>query len=85
MCIDQIPLPHIIRTNIYEFSKACRADPKMKDLVEAWTEGLKGEFRGITTDGTRTEGLYELQDEGAPTRAAVSQAVLSCCSCGPCG
>lgn len=44
----------------------------MKDLVGQWTDGLKGQFYGITTDGTRVEDLYELQDEGAPTEAAVS-------------
>lgn len=70
--VDLIPLPHLDRTNIYEFSKACLADPWMKDLVGQWADGLKGQFYGITTDGTRVEGLYELQDEGAPTEAAVS-------------
>ncbi|KAK7705213.1 hypothetical protein SLS64_008049 [Diaporthe eres] len=65
-----IPLPHLDRTNVYEFSKACLADPWMKDLVGQWTDGLKGQFYGITTDGTRVEDLYELQDEGAPTEAA---------------
>lgn len=70
--IDSIPLPHLDRTSIYEFSKACLADPWMKDLVRQWTDGLKGQFYGITTDGARVEGLYELQDEGAPTEAAVS-------------
>lgn len=44
----------------------------MKDLVGGWQEGLKGEFYGITTDGARVEDLYDLQDEGAPVKAAVS-------------
>lgn len=44
----------------------------MKDLVGQWTDGLRGHFYGITTDGAKTEGLYEVQDEGAPTGAAVS-------------
>lgn len=44
----------------------------MKDLVGQWTDGLKRQFYGITTDGAKVEGLYELQDEGAPTQAAVS-------------
>lgn len=68
---DSIPLPHLDRSDIYGFSKACLADPWMKDLVGEWTEGLRGRFHGITTDGAKIEGLYELQDEGAPTKAAV--------------
>lgn len=44
----------------------------MKDLVGQWNDGLKGHFYGITADGTKVEGLYEFQDEGAPTEAAVS-------------
>lgn len=74
---DTIPLPRLDRRDIYEFSKACLADPWMKDLVGEWTEGLKGKFYGITTDGAKIEGLYELQDEGAPTKAAVRQASFS--------
>lgn len=44
----------------------------MKDLAGQWTDGLERQFYGITTDGAKVEGLYELQDEGAPTQAAVS-------------
>lgn len=57
------------------------ADPWMKDLVGQWSEGLKSQFHGITTDGSKIEGLYELQDEGAPTKAAVSQASFQGCGC----
>lgn len=70
--LDSIPLSHLDRANIHEFSKACLADPWMKDLVGQWTDGLNRQFYGITTDGVKVEGLYELKDEGAPTQAAVS-------------
>ena len=57
-------------SNVYEFSKACIADDRVKGLFEEWSRSLEAPFHGVTTDGVKREDLFTLEDQGAPTAAA---------------
>ncbi|CZR55556.1 uncharacterized protein PAC_05444 [Phialocephala subalpina] len=62
--------------DIYAYSKDIINKPKPKQLFGPWLDLLKQPFTGITTDGIRREGLYDLADEGAPTQEMVAAAKL---------
>ncbi|KAH6950287.1 hypothetical protein BKA56DRAFT_606726 [Ilyonectria sp. MPI-CAGE-AT-0026] len=44
-------------------------------LWNAWKGSLEAPFYGVTSDGVKREGLYPLQDEGAPTKEMVEAAL----------
>ncbi|MGE3245874.1 MAG: DUF3500 domain-containing protein [Beijerinckiaceae bacterium] len=48
--------------------------PRAQGLFGAWKELFDAPFKGITTDGRATPGLFTLQPDGAPV-AAIKQAV----------
>ncbi|GES65601.1 DUF3500-domain-containing protein [Aspergillus terreus] len=64
------PYPGFDTKDVYEFSKNAAADPRVSELFQKWSNSLKKPFFGITADGTKIEGLYALENQGAPTTAA---------------
>lgn len=44
-----------------------------KSTYEWWAELLQRPFYGITNDGKKREGLFQIQDESAPTEKVVSR------------
>ncbi|UPK95704.1 hypothetical protein LCI18_006639 [Fusarium solani-melongenae] len=67
---DKYPLSGLDTSNVYTFSKAAVADPRVRDLFQTWADSLKTPFYGVTTDGVKVEDLFTLQDQGAPTATA---------------
>ena len=57
--------------NLDDYSNAILSAPTAAPIVEEWLAKLEQPFAGITTDGTRREGLFELGDEGAPAEEMV--------------
>ncbi|KAK1641025.1 hypothetical protein BDP81DRAFT_457948 [Colletotrichum phormii] len=55
-------------------SQAFEYNPHLETVREAWRKNLEVPFYGITHDGKRKEGLYQLRDEGAPTKMMVEAA-----------
>jgi hypothetical protein len=68
---DNLPFSEIDRSDVYAFSKAAVADSRVRPLFQTWADSLETPFYGVTTDGVKAEDLYTLQDQGAPTAAAV--------------
>ncbi|KAH7205134.1 uncharacterized protein BKA55DRAFT_722916, partial [Fusarium redolens] len=68
---DSYPLSGIETKDIYSFSKQALVDPRVSELFHNWAKSLDTPFFGLTTDGTKRNDLYKLEDEGAPTLAAV--------------
>lgn len=48
--------------------------PWLHGLYMHWLELLKEPFRGVTTDGSPRQGLYQLEDEGVPVESIVQAA-----------
>ncbi|KAB8204013.1 hypothetical protein BDV34DRAFT_214141 [Aspergillus parasiticus] len=48
--------------------------PGPQRIVSKWVSKLDEPFFGITVDGTRKEGLFHLEDEGAPVEQMVDRA-----------
>jgi hypothetical protein len=44
----------------------------VQPIFQKWRDRLKVNFYGVTSDGTKKENLYPLQDEGAPIGQMVS-------------
>lgn len=51
--------------------------PQFQPLWETWKANLKTPFFGITNDGHKRESLYEIRDEGAPTKQMVKKDLTS--------
>ncbi|KAJ5773447.1 hypothetical protein N7457_008343 [Penicillium paradoxum] len=58
----------------YEVSEKMLAEPVIKELFDGWRANISKPYYGITTDGTKVENIYSLQDEGAPTQKIVAAA-----------
>jgi hypothetical protein len=46
------------------------SDPRVSALFEEWRKSLDEPFVGVTSDGVQKEGLWTLEDQGAPTAVA---------------
>jgi hypothetical protein len=57
-----------------EFGKLVENVPFLKPVLATWRSKYKEPFRGLTCDGCKEEGLFELTPEGAPTRAMTEAA-----------
>ncbi|PVI05020.1 hypothetical protein DM02DRAFT_668712 [Periconia macrospinosa] len=61
----------------YEYSKFFKdnhAPPWLFDLTQAWEKLYAEPFKGVTSDGTVKEGLFEPRDEGIDIESIVKQA-----------
>ncbi|KAL3457180.1 hypothetical protein BJX64DRAFT_293352 [Aspergillus heterothallicus] len=54
------------------YSSATLARPLVTELVSRWKANLDEPFYGVTSDGHRKEGLFEIRDEGAPVEEMVT-------------
>ena len=61
----------------YQYRLAARADPFTGGLIAGWTPLYKAPFVGVTSDGTRIEGLYPLEPAGAADAAPVAAMVAA--------
>jgi hypothetical protein len=63
--------------DVYEYADFFRdnhAPPWLFDLTQAWAKLYEEPFKGVTSDGTVKEGLYEARDEGVDIGAVVGKA-----------
>ncbi|EXA32383.1 hypothetical protein FOVG_16429 [Fusarium oxysporum f. sp. pisi HDV247] len=58
----------------HTYSQRILNNAKLKPLFQSWIQKLETPFYGVTSNGQKREGLFELQDEGAPTAKAVAAA-----------
>ncbi|KAK7448979.1 hypothetical protein Landi51_06059 [Colletotrichum acutatum] len=58
----------------HKYSEAVLKSPHLEAIREDWSKKLDVPFYGVTNDGKRREGLYQIRDEGAPTRKMVEAA-----------
>lgn len=63
----------IVGVDAISHAKGRLALPRAANLFKEWGELAKQPFQGVTVDGHRISGLYNLRDEGAPVHA-MSQA-----------
>ncbi|KAL6708794.1 hypothetical protein ACN47E_002490 [Coniothyrium glycines] len=68
---NDVPLASVRRDNVHQFSRESLQEPSVKDLFSEWADSLNTPFRGVTSDGQKIDGLYKIEDQGAPTEAAV--------------
>jgi hypothetical protein len=59
------------RNDVYAYSKTLLSRPEFKPIFDPWVESVKTPFSGITTDGNKIEGIYKLEENGAPTEEMV--------------
>lgn len=55
------------KQDVYEYAKFFRdnhAPPWLFELTQAWAKLYDEPFKGVTSDGTIREGLFETRDEG---------------------
>ncbi|KAL1605058.1 hypothetical protein SLS60_004601 [Paraconiothyrium brasiliense] len=65
------------KQDVYEYAKFFqdnRAPPWLHDLTQAWAKLYEEPFRGVTSDGTVKEGLFEAKDEGVDITDVVKKA-----------
>jgi len=65
------------KQNVYEYADFFRenhAPPWLFALTEAWAKLYDEPFKGVTSDGTVREGLFEDQDEGVDIGRVVKSA-----------
>ncbi|KAF2015239.1 hypothetical protein BU24DRAFT_449994 [Aaosphaeria arxii CBS 175.79] len=65
--------------NVYEYADFFRdnhAPPWLFDLTQAWAKLYEEPFKGVTSDGTVKEGVFEPQDEGVDIDSIVHEANL---------
>ncbi|KAJ5668756.1 hypothetical protein N7462_009826 [Penicillium macrosclerotiorum] len=60
------------KAEVSSYSKTVLDTPLLQDILKIWTGQLQEPFYGVTSDGTRREGLFPLEDEGAPVEQIVS-------------
>ncbi|KAL3492721.1 hypothetical protein BJX62DRAFT_250255 [Aspergillus germanicus] len=60
------------KTTPEAYSTLTLARPVVAEIVAGWKANLDKPFYGITSDGTRREGLFEIADEGAPVAEMVA-------------
>ncbi|KAF5528354.1 hypothetical protein CGCA056_v001327 [Colletotrichum aenigma] len=58
----------------YKYSEAIVKNERFKAIWGSRSSNLDTPFNGITTDGRKRDGLYKLQNEGAPTKQMVKAA-----------
>ncbi|KAF9875487.1 hypothetical protein CkaCkLH20_06868 [Colletotrichum karsti] len=58
----------------YKYSETIVNSPVFRPLWRKWRANLDAPFYGITNDSKKRNGLYRLQDEGAPTQKMVAAA-----------
>lgn len=64
------------KQDVYEYAKFFRdnhAPPWLFDLTEAWAKLYEEPFKGVTSDGTVKEGLFEARDEGTDIGSVVAK------------
>ncbi|KAK2600515.1 hypothetical protein N8I77_010042 [Diaporthe amygdali] len=61
----------------YKYSETIVHSPLFQPLWTKWKANLDVPYYGITSDGRKKEGLYQLQDEGAPTQQMVTKGSAS--------
>ncbi|KAJ5390459.1 uncharacterized protein N7496_001527 [Penicillium cataractarum] len=64
------------KNDVYAYSKALLSRAEFKPIFDPWVESVKTPFSGITTDGTKIEGVYKLEENRAPTDEMVAAANL---------
>jgi hypothetical protein len=65
------------KQDLYEYAKFFQdnhAPPWLYELTQAWAKLYDEPFKGVTSDGTVKEGLFEEQDEGIDIDAIVEKA-----------
>lgn len=58
----------------HKYSETILKSPHLEAIREDWRKKLDVPFYGVTNDGKRREGLYQIRDEGAPTKNMVEAA-----------
>ncbi|KAF2714669.1 hypothetical protein K504DRAFT_420686 [Pleomassaria siparia CBS 279.74] len=65
------------KQDVYEYADFFRdnhAPPWLFELTQAWEKLYNEPFKGLTSDGTIREGLFQTQDEGVNVDVAVKRA-----------
>ncbi|KAF9890642.1 hypothetical protein FE257_005773 [Aspergillus nanangensis] len=62
------------QTDIETYSMKIASYPEVVRVFDQWKAQLNEPFYGITTDGQRKEGLFGIDDEGAPVEQMVAAA-----------
>jgi hypothetical protein len=65
------------KQNFYEYADFFRenhAPPWLFELTQAWAKLYDEPFKGVTSDGSTREGLFESQDEGVEIESVVTKA-----------
>ncbi|KAH7176124.1 hypothetical protein EDB81DRAFT_633551, partial [Dactylonectria macrodidyma] len=62
------------KEDVRAYSEKLISREDLKPIFGPWIDSVKVSFKGVTTDGKKVQGLYSLQDEGAPTEAMVAAA-----------
>lgn len=65
------------KQDVYEYANFFqdnRAPPWLFDLTQAWAKLYAEPFKGVTSDGTVKEGLFEARDEGVDIENVVKKA-----------
>ncbi|PVH79624.1 hypothetical protein DL98DRAFT_549548 [Cadophora sp. DSE1049] len=69
--IDHAVSKGIDYSDPYEYSHKIITSPHVQPLFSSWLSLLKEPFKGVTSDGVKKNGLYSLENEGAPTKNIV--------------
>jgi hypothetical protein len=65
------------KQNVYEYTKCMqdnRAPPWLHDLTKVWEKLLAEPYKGVTSDGTIREGLYQARDDSFDIGGVVEKA-----------
>jgi hypothetical protein len=69
---DHPRITGLAKTTPEAYSTSTLARAVVAEIVAGWKVNLENPFYGITSNGTRREGLFEVADEGAPVAEMVS-------------
>ncbi|KAL2801105.1 hypothetical protein BJX66DRAFT_331290 [Aspergillus keveii] len=69
---DHPRITGLAKTTPEAYSTLTLARPVVAEIVAGWKANLEKPFYGITSNGTRREGLFEIADEGAPVAEMVA-------------
>lgn len=72
LILDHPKIKDLHKVDVQTYATETLTAPGPQKIVSRWVSKLKEPFIGITVDGTRSEGLYSLEDESAPTEQMVS-------------
>ncbi|KAJ5409938.1 uncharacterized protein N7487_004297 [Penicillium crustosum] len=71
---DHPKVKDLDKADVKSYSDPIVYGPKTGPVFSGWLENLKVPFLGVTVDGTKREGLFELADENAPVEETVRAA-----------